>query len=326
MAINTTYMGLELKSPLIAGSSGLTRNLDTIKEFEKHGVGAVVLKSLFEEQICFEARQAYDEAAGDSYPEAMDYIKSYSKDKSLGDYLKLIQDAKKAVSIPVIASVNCTSSTEWTMYAKKMEEAGADGIELNMFILPSDPSKEGTENEEAYFNVFREVKKQVQIPVAIKISYYFSGLARFATKLSWDGPAALVLFNKFFAPDFDIDEFKIIPSAILSQPEDLFHSLRWVAMLSDRIYCDISASTGVHDGKGMIKQLLAGAKAVQVTSAFYSKGPAHAASILSDLEAWMTKHKFNSIEDFRGKLSYKKSDNPAALERVQFMKYFAGIE
>jgi len=326
MDISTTYMGLHLKSPLIAGSSGMTRSLTTIKEFEKSGVGAVVLKSLFEEQISYEVKQAYDEAAGDSYPEALDYIRSYSKDKSLGEYLQLIQDAKKSCAIPIIASVNCNTNSEWTAFASKIEAAGADALELNMFILPSDPDKEGTHNEELYFKIFNDVKKQVKIPIAIKISPYFSSLARFATKLSWGGPAALVMFNRFFSPDFDIDNFKVIPSSVLSKPEELHDSLRWVAMLSDRIYCDIAASTGVHDGSGIIKQLLAGAKAVQATSVFYGKGTGYAATMLKELEEWMKKHNFNCIEDFRGKMSYKKSDNPAALERVQFMKYFAGIE
>lgn len=319
-------MGLPLKSPLIAGSSGMTRSIETLIEFEKNGVGAIVLKSLFEEQIRHEVQQAYDEAAGDAYPEALDYIRSYSEEKSLGDYLSLIEEAKKKCTIPIIASINCNSATEWTLFAKKIEAAGADALELNIFILPSDPNKEGQDNEELYFQIFKEVKKQVNIPIALKLSSYFSGLARFATKLSWDGPASLVLFNRFFAPDFDIDEFKITPSAVLSQPNELYTSLRWVAILSDRVYCDIAASTGIHDGAAMIKQLLAGAKAVQVTSAFYKHGPAHAATMLKDLEAWMKKHNFNDIEEFRGKMSYAKSENPAALERVQFMKYFAGIE
>jgi dihydroorotate dehydrogenase (fumarate) len=326
MDIRTSYMGLNLKSPLIAGSSGMTRSLETILEFEKNGVGAIVLKSLFEEQILHEIDQTYTEASGDSYPEALDYIRSYSKEKSLGEYLALIENSKKTCSIPIIASINCSSANEWTSFAKKIESAGADALELNMFILPSDPNKEGIQNEEMYFKIFREVKNQISIPIALKISSYFSGLARFTTKISWDGPAALVLFNRFFAPDFDIDKLKVVPSAVFSTPEELYTSLRWVAMLSDRIYCDIASSTGVHDGTGMIKQLLAGAKAVQVTSAFYKHGPAHATVMLKELEAWMLKHQFNSIEDFRGKMSYKKADNPATLERVQFMKYFSGIE
>lgn len=326
MDLSTTYMGLRLRNPLIAGSSGMTRSLQTIKEFEKSGVGAIVLKSLFEEQILFEVQQAYDEASGDAYPDALDYIRSYSQDKSLGEYLTLIENAKKNVSIPVIASINCNTSSEWTSFAAKIEAAGADALELNIFILPSDPTKEGTHNEELYFKIFNSVKKYVKIPIAIKISPYFSSLARFVTKLSWNGPDGIVLFNRFFSPDFDIDNFKIIPSSVLSQPEELHDSLRWVAMLSDRIHCDIAASTGVHSGSGMIKQLLAGAKAVQATSVFYGKGTGYATTMVKELEAWMLKHNFDSIEDFRGKMSYKKAENPAALERVQFMKYFAGIE
>ncbi len=326
MDISTTYMGLHLKSPLIAGSSGMTKSITTIKEFENSGVGAVVLKSLFEEQIMFEVQQTYDEASGDAYPDALDYISAYSKDKSLNEYLQLISDAKKNVAIPIIASINCSTDTEWTSFASKIEAAGADALELNIFVLPSDPNKDGLHNEELYFKIFNHVKNQISIPIAVKISPYFSGLAHFATKLAWAGPSALVLFNRFFSPDFDINEFKVLPSSVLSKPDELHDSLRWVAMLSDRIKCDIAASTGVHNGSALIKQLLAGAKAVQATSVFYTQGTGYAATMLRELQDWMKKHNFTSIEDFRGKMSYKKAENPAALERVQFMKYFAGIE
>lgn len=326
MDLGTTYMGLQLRSPLIAGSSAMTSNIETLAEFEKSGTGAVVLKSLFEEQIRFETKMAYAGSSVDAYPEALDYIRNYSKEKSLETYLDLIRQAKKRLSIPVIASINCNTSAEWTEFAKQIESAGADALELNIFVLPSDPVKEGIQNEEIYFSIFHEVKKQVSLPIAIKISPYFSGLARFITKLAWSGPAGIVMFNRFFSPDFDLEHFSMVPAPVLSKPEDIYLSLRWVAMLSDRIACDIAASTGVHEGSGLIKQLLAGAKAVQATSVFYSKGPAHASRMLQELESWMQHHHFSCIEDFRGKMSYQKSENPAALERVQFMKYFAGIE
>lgn len=326
MDLTTKYMGFELKSPLIAGSSGLTRSIENILEFEKQGVGAVVLKSLFEEQIQHEIDKAYNEASGDSYPEAMDYIRNYSEEKSLSDYLSLIENAKKRCSIPVIASINCNSASEWTTFASRIESAGADALELNIFILPSDPNKEGIDNEEMYFKIYREVKKHISIPVAIKLGNYFSGLARFATRLSWEGPASLILFNRFFGMDINLEKMQYTLASAFSSEDDLYQSLRWVAILSDRIYCDIAASGGVHSSEGLIKQLLAGANAVQVTSAFYRQGPGFAKQLLNGLSDWMEKNEYNSIQEFRGMMSVNKTENPAALERVQFMKYFSGLE
>lgn len=324
----TKYMGLTLKNPVIVGSSGLTNSVDKIVKIEEHGAGAVVLKSLFEEQIRYEVSKAItaDQESLNYYPEAVDYISNYSKNHKINSYLDLIRDCKKAVNIPVIASINCISSTEWISFAKKIQDAGADALELNVFILPSDPNHGADENEKVYFDLVNAVMKQVSIPVSLKISYYFSGLAKFTRQLSWTGIKGLVLFNRFFSPDIDIDNFRIVASHVFSSPEELFISLRWVAMLSDILHCDISASTGVHDGKAVIKQLLAGATTVQLTSVLYKEGFAQITSILKELDSWMDSKGFATIDDFRGKMSYKATDNPAAYERMQFMKHFAGIE
>lgn len=325
--LSVKYLGLQLRNPLIAGSSGLTKSPEKIIELEKKGIGAVVLKSLFEEQIRHEVAESFNNADFTSpYPEAEDYISNYSRDKALDDYLTLISKTKKSVNIPVIASVNCVSAGEWTQFAAKIQDAGADAMELNIFILPSDINTDGVKNEEMYFEIIRQVRKTVSIPVAAKLSYYFSGLAKFMLKLSWDGVEGLVLFNRFFSPDFDIEKMELTSGHVFSHPEDLSLSLRWVAMLSDRVYSDISASTGIHDSSAVIKQLLAGAKTVQLCSTLYKNGLDILPAMISDLEKWMDRHQFKTIEDFRGKLSYKKADNPAPLERVQFMKYFAGIE
>ena len=325
--LSTNYMGLELKNPIIAGSSGLVNTPGNIKKLEAAGAGAVVLKSLFEEQILHEANKTYssDEAIN-SYPEAQDYILNYSKDSVVDNYLKLIKDSKEAVSIPVIASINCVSSAEWISFASKIQEAGADGLELNVFILPSDSRHDGIDTEKVYFDIVEKVLKIIKIPVAIKISSYFSGLAKTALKLSWTGISGMVLFNRFFSPDIDIDKLEIKPSNIFSTPDELAHSLRWVAMLSSRIHCDIAASTGIHDGNAIIKQLLAGAKATQITSVLYKKGFEVIPEMLSAVEEWMHKHNYDKLSDFMGKMSIKKAENPAAYERVQFMKYFSGIE
>jgi dihydroorotate dehydrogenase (fumarate) len=325
--LKTKYMGLELKNPIIVGSSGLTNNVENIVEAEKKGAAAVVLKSLFEEQISHEVNKTM---AGDeylnAYPEAMDYISNYSKDSTVDNYLKLIKDAKAAVNIPIIASINCVTSNDWISFASQVEKAGADALELNIFILPSDPRQNGEENEKVYFDIVEKVKKVVNIPIAIKISSYFSGLAKTALSLSWTGIAGMVLFNRFFSPDIDIDNFEVKPTNVFSTPEELSTSLRWVAMLSSRLHCDIAASTGIHDGSAVIKQLLAGAKAVQLSSILYKEGFGEIKAMLKDLEAYMDKHSFKAIADFNGRMSIKETENPAAYERVQFMKYFSGIE
>jgi len=256
----------------------------------------------------------------------MDYIQNYTRDNDVDKYLKLVRDCKSAVDIPIIASINCISSAEWTTYAKKIEDAGADAMELNIFILPSNPKNTSTENEEKYFEIIQSVEKLISIPVSAKISYYFSGFANTALKLSWTGIKGMVLFNRFFSPDIDIDKFEVTSTNVFSTPAELSLSLRWVAMLSDKVHCDISASTGVHDGKAIIKQMLAGAKAVQVASVLYKSGFDKIGEMLKELESWMDSHNFTSTKDFIGKMSIKEADNPAAYERVQFMKHFAGIE
>lgn len=327
--LSTNYMGFRLKNPIIAGSSGLTKSVENLTALEKHGVGAVVLKSLFEEQIMLEVNRLMTNAGaqeGYLYPEAEDYIKNYSREKDVSDYLRLIGQAKKELSIPVIASINCISASEWVTYAKKIEEAGADGLELNIFILPSDTRRDSQQNEQVYFEVISAVMRQVSIPVAVKISHYFSSLAKVALKLSWTGVAGLVMFNRFFSPDIDIDSFKVTSTHVFSTKDEIFMPLRWIAMLSDRLHCDIAGSTGVHDGEGVVKLLLAGAKAVQIASVLYKEGFGAIGEMTRFLEQWMDKHGFAATNEFIGKLSMKSAENPAAYERVQFMKHFAGIE
>ena len=325
--LETTYMGLRLKNPIIVGSSGLTNSVENIIEIERKGAAAVVLKSLFEEQINFAAHKTLmqDEAAN-QYPEAEDYIRNYTRENDVSKYLDLIKKAKAAVDIPVIASINCISGDEWISFASNIEEAGADALELNIFVLPSDPNKSAADNEAVYFNIIDQVLSKVNIPVAVKISYYFSSLAKTVTQLAWKDIKGIVLFNRFFSPDIDIENFEVKTSNVFSSPSDIAISLRWIAMLSAHVKCDLAASTGVHDGTGLIKQLLAGAKAVQIASVLYKKGFKEIQSMLEELENWMDRKNFNTIEQFAGKMSIAKAENPAAYERVQFMKHFSGIE
>ena len=323
------YMGLDLRNPIIVGSSGLTEKVENISNLERNGAGAVVLKSLFEEEIVLEKEAMLKQMQGGDflYPETVDYYQYEDTPKeTTADYLDLIRNAKKQVSIPVIASINCMTAQQWTWFPREIENAGADGLELNLFILPSDPDKSSSENEKIYFDIINSVVETVTIPVALKISYYFSDLAGMIKRLADTKIKGLVLFNRFYSPDFDIDNFRITSGSVLSSPGDLALSLRWVAMMADRVQCDLAASTGVHDTQALIKQILAGAKGVQVVSAIYKHGGELIGEMTHQLGSWMDKHGFESVDEFRGKMSQAKSQHPAAYERVQFMRYFRGFD
>lgn len=325
MDITTDYLGIKLNSPVIAGSSGLTDSVDKITALARHGAGAVVLKSIFEEEILFQFEDVLKDAEKDGVNlDQFDYFDFHLKGKKINHYIKLIQAAKKAVDIPVIASINCISSHEWTAFADRLQDAGADALELNMFFLPSDFERTSMEQEKAYFKVIDKVLEAVSIPVALKISYYFSSLGPMIQRLSKTGIKGIVLFNRFFSPDFDIDKMTVTPSFVFSSPVELAMSLRWVAIMANKVDCDLAASTGVHDGPGLIKQLLAGARAVQTVSSLYRKGPAHIETMLGTLKTWMQTHGYQSLDDFCGKLSQEATANPAVYERVQFMRYFEG--
>ena len=323
----TTYMGLNIKSPLVIGSSGLTNSVENIEKFAKLGAGAIVLKSLFEEQIMHEASFVLkQDTSSNYYPEAEDYILNYTKQNSVQNYLDLIKEAKEKVDIPIIASINCTSASEWTSFAQSIEAAGADGIELNIFVMPSDVNRNSEENEKIYFDIVEKIKQETNLPISVKLSYHFSSLAGMLEKLSWTGIKSLTLFNRFFSPDIDVDKMEVKPSFVFSKAEDIGTSLRWVAMLSNRLRCELSASTGVHNGEAVIKQLLAGAQTVQIASVLYKDGIESVSGILNNVNKWMDEKGFADIAAFRGKMSIDKTANPGAYERVQFMKHFAGIE
>jgi dihydroorotate dehydrogenase (fumarate) len=326
--LSVKYLGLDLKTPLIAASSGLTDNIDSLKRFEKYGAGAVVLKSLFEEEIRIEKQASLSQmsSSGFIYPETMefyDYLDGADKESTLR-YLDLIHEAKKKLSIPVIPSINCVTAEQWTDFPKQIQDAGADAIELNVFIIPSDLNRTKFENEKVYFDIVREVSKQVTIPISLKVSFYFSDLALMLKRLSETGIAGLVLFNRFYSPDFDIDTMEVTSASVLSSPGDFSQSLRWIAIMKDHVSCDIASSGGVHDGNAMIKMILAGANAVQVASAFYKNGIDYGAEMISTLDSWMNKNKYNSVDEFRSIMSQHETANPAVFQRVQFMKYFRG--
>jgi dihydroorotate dehydrogenase (fumarate) len=340
--LETTYLGLKLRNPLIAGSCGLTNSISNIKELAKKGVGAIVIKSLFEEQIHAETEKVikYNTQTESTerpsetifnkriydYDEAYSYIFDFTKRNTLGKYLYFINEAKESVDIPVIASINCVSNQDWHAFAKKIEETGVDAIELNIYILPSDWRRSGEDNEKIYYDIIKEVRNYVNIPVSVKIGYYFSSLAQSVKKISQTGIKGLVLFNRPYNTDIDIDTIELSHGLIYSSPDEYARTLRWIAILAGHVDCDLSASTGVHDHTTFIKQLLAGATTVQIASALYKKGFDVVPEILKGTIEWMAKHKFESVDGFRGKLSKAKIENPAALERVQFMKLYSDIE
>ncbi len=325
--LTTKYLGLTLKNPIIIGASGLSDSLDNICELEKNGAGAVVLKSLFEEQIILEADASRKNALNDGMiymqkSESMDYLDLHIKEDTVNDYIKLIKESKQAVHIPIIASVNCVSGSEWISFAKQIEKAGADALELNIALLAAD-NKSGEEREKIYFNIIEKVRKEVKIPVAIKIGPYFSNLSNFIHKLSDTGVSGIVLFNRFYNPDFDIDTLTEKSANTFSCPFEYSNALRWVALMSGNVKTDLCASSGIHEGSSVIKQLLAGAKSVQIVSTLYKHGLDQLPKITSELEEWMDKMGYNYIDQFRGKMSQRESKNPEVYERIQFMKYFS---
>lgn len=322
--LETSYMGLKLKNPIIVSSSGLTNSVEKIKLLEEKNAGAVVLKSLFEEQINFEAG---DLLRYNDFPGAEDYILTYSKNNSVEEYLKLIREAKRAVSIPIIASLNCISATDWSQFATRVEEAGADAIELNIYLFPNKKDISAEELENKYYAIVRKVKSLIKIPIAVKIGSQFTNLPAFVEQLSANGASAVVLFNRFYEPDIDIQEMKITSSEVFSNPTNIRNSLRWVGIISESVNgIQISASTGIHSGEAVVKQLLAGATTVQICSVIYKNGTSEINKILNDLTDWMTQKNFKTIKDFRGKMSSKSIANPSVYERAQFMKYFSNVE
>lgn len=321
--LTVEFAGLTLKSPIIVGSSGLTDSVDKIKTLANCGAGAVVLKSLFEEQIMEDINKTHAHNEMDA-PELYEYVQEYTKQNAIATYLDLITNAKKEVDIPVIASVNCIKDSEWVTFAKQIENAGADALELNIALLASDMQRTGAEIEQNYFKIIDKVSSVVKIPLIVKMGQYSSSLANLIQRICWtEKVAGIVLFNRFYSPDFDLDTLEPLSSNVLSSPEELATSLRWITIMSPQVEIPLIASTGVHDSVGVLKQILAGAQMVQMVSAFYKKGPKYIQEVLTGITDWMKKENYKTIDDFRGKFHYTKSYDATVFERLQFMKYFS---
>ena len=324
--LKTKYMGLELRNPLMVASCGLSGTLDGIIQAADSGAGAVVLKSIFEEQIDVEVDDLTQNTWLPGHPEAVDYLRQTGYALGPNKYLDFITESKKAVPIPVFASLNCVSPRWWVDYARKIEDAGADGLELNISVRPSDPKRTAREVEKIYFDIIESVKPKIKIPVAVKIGPYFTSLGNIAKELANRGADAIVLFNRFYKLDIDIDKMQLKPGYPFSNPEEIERTLRWVALLAGRINADIAASTGIHDAAGVVKQLLAGASVVEMCSALYKQGISFLRNVIEGLEEWMKRHNFSKVEEFRGRLSQEESDNPELYERLQYIKAVVGIE
>lgn len=321
--LGTTFAGLKLKNPLIAGSSGLTNSIQKIQELEEAGIGAIVLKSLFEEQIENHSEKLSQLS---DYPEAADYINTYIEMNHVEKYLDLIRAAKETCSVPIIASINCYKSARWVDFAKTIQQAGADALELNLFVLNA-----GEFNdfylEDTYVNVVRELKKTLRIPLVIKMAKNISNLPGLVGKLKALGADGVVLFNRFYQLDIDIKKLEITAGPVFSNPADFSDTLRWTAIVSGRVPdFDIACSYGVHNWEDVIKGILAGAGGIQLCSVLYEQGPEVIGEILTLMEEWMQQNNYERLEAFKGKLNYANISSPYLYERVQFMKYFSNYK
>lgn len=323
MDITTNYLGMKLKSPIVPSASPLSRDIGNIKAMEDAGASAVVLYSLFEEQIEHESLELHyhTTAQSESYAEALNYFPEMV-DLKVGpeEYLEHLRKAKEAVDIPVLGSLNGKSLSGWTNYAKKIEQAGADALELNIYFLAADPSKSGQEIEKLYIDIVKEVKKVVKIPVAVKLSPYFSSTAWMAAKLDQAGADGLILFNRFYQPDIDLENLEVVPNVILSTTFASRLPMRWIAILYGRIKADLAATSGISSSEDVLKMIMVGASVTQMFSALLRNGIGYISTILADLKDWMEKYEYESLDQIRGSMNHKSCANPSAFERANYMK------
>lgn len=323
MKLNTTFAGLALKNPIIISSSGLTNTPAKNKSLEEAGAAAIVLKSLFEEQIMIQTNEM---ATYDS-PEADDYLQTYIRSNAISDYVTLIKESKKLCNIPIIASINCYSNGEWTSFATYMQEAGADAIELNIMSIETSKEYKYGELEQTYIDIVNNVKKKVSIPVIVKLASNLTNPIALINQLYANGVDGIVLFNRFYQPDININNLTFTTGEVFSHASDLSNGLRWTAIASTEVpKAQYAISGGVHKGASVIKAILAGASSVEVCSSVYKLGEGEISKMIIDLSTWMKDKKYTSIDDFKGKMNAIKAGKSNPFERTQFMKYFSSKE
>lgn len=327
MNIDVDYLGLKLSSPVIAGSCGLMMDVDYLKRLEDAGVGAVVLKSIFEEQIIYDIkRNTHIVAPVENYGESYRYVADHAAQDSLEKYFEFVHHAREAVNVPIIGSINCYSHENWINYAQKFIDAGCDALELNMDILPYDTSLSWDDVDRVFGDIIRTIRKITAAPLAIKVGRYFTDMAKFMQLLSWMGVQGITMFNKPLSLDVDIDGESLTEASMKTSAGDLHELLHWVLILKNKMRCDISATTGVYCAEDMIKLLLAGAGTVQVVSALYEHGPECVRSMNAGLREWMERKGYQQISDFRGRLALKESDPASMMMRTLLMEHMADID
>lgn len=323
MDLSTTYLGLALKNPIVPSAGPYSRTLDGMKRLEDAGAAALVMYSLFEEQIAHEASELYHYLSygTESFAEALTYFPDL-KQYNLGpeEYVELLHQAKSSLDIPVIASLNGISVGGWISYAKKIEEAGADALELNIYYIPTDPVLSGPDVEDRYLEVLDAVRRTIRIPVAVKLSPFFSSLAQMAQRLDRAGASGLVLFNRFYQPDIDIETLDVQPGLVLSTSEAIRIPLRWIAILHGKIRASLAATGGIHTAEDVIKMIMAGADVTMMCSAILQNGAGHVTGVLRELERWMIVHEYVSVRQMKGSMSQKSVADPSAFERANYMK------
>ena len=321
--LTTRYLNLTLKNPLVASASPLCESLDNIRRLEDHGIAAVVLPSLFEEQLNLESEALHADLSrgAQSFAESLNYFPNLNT-YNLGPdgYLELIRKAKAGVSVPVIGSLNGVSQGGWIRYAREMEQAGADAIELNVYSIVTDPELAADRVEQGYADLVRAVKQSVRIPVAVKLSHFFSAPANAASRLDAAGADALVLFNRFYQPDFDVEALEVVPSLTLSRPQELLLRLHWVAIIFGHVRADLAITGGVHSARDVLKAAMAGARVAMMTSALLENGVEHLGVVLSELVTWMEEHEYESIRQMCGSMSQRNVPDPAAFQRANYMR------
>jgi dihydroorotate dehydrogenase (fumarate) len=329
MDLTTKYLGLDLRSPLVPAASPLSIEIDNLKQMEDAGAGAVVLESLFEEQLRADRVELAErlEQGTESFAEALTYFPEPTEFK-LGPetYLEHIAAAKRALKIPVIASLNGSTLGGWTDYARQIQGAGADALELNIYAIPTDPDTTAVEVEDTYVNIVRAVKGQVSIPVAVKLSPFFTNFAHVAKRLDEAGADGLVLFNRFYQPDIDLQNLEVVPNILLSTPMAMRLPLRWIAILYGRVKADLAATSGVHRATDALKMLMAGAAVTTMASALLRHGIKHLATVESEIRQWMEEHEYESVAQMRGSMSQRNCPDPSSFERAQYMKAISSFK